>query len=75
MFCGKIGSFASEVFALKLAVFSRYFCFSDSLCYFSFKTSKNYLKMRYKYKQNVFTTSQKQREQVTEIFFRLFKKK
>ena len=30
---------------LKLAVFSRYFCFDDSLYYFSLKTSKNALKM------------------------------
>ena len=32
---------------LKLAVFSRYFCFDDSLYYPSLKTSKNYLKMNY----------------------------
>ena len=30
---------------LKLAVFSRYFCFDDSLYYLSRKTSKNALKM------------------------------
>lgn len=30
---------------LKLAFFSRYFCFNDSLYYPSFKTSKNALKM------------------------------
>lgn len=30
---------------LKLAFFSRYFWFNNSLCYSSFKTSKNTLKM------------------------------
>lgn len=32
---------------LKLAFFSRYFYFNDSLYYFSLKTSKNALKMNY----------------------------
>ena len=32
---------------VNIGFFSRYFCFNDSLYYFSLKTSKNCLKMNY----------------------------